>query len=1065
MKTTKASGTEPSQEQQSEEPKELSKEEIKKMMELVPVEELYIKALQSLVKETCWIIEVTGEKEKELWFKLKRLYEPDSKDPLWALLSYMHDPLIVDNCKKGLGYENYNAVLLPGTGNFMPLTPYLSFTGLDEFVNNHVVENCKAKSSEKEPKVVRKNNDALIIEQWVSDNEKEDVSQPKIEKKTVRPIVNAVKGNNFNAVKASACWVWKPKHKVLDHVSKHNSATITLKSVIILMHMADQGVIDSGCSRHMTRNMSYLIDYKEIDGGYFAFGRNPKGRKITGKGTIKTGNLDFKNVYFVGELKFNLLSVSQIVPRKNNMFTVDLKNIVSKGGLTCLFAKATSDESKLWHISVARTPQQNRVAERRNRILIEAARTMLADSKLPTIFWAEAVNTACYVQNRVLVVKPHNKTPYKLFHGRTPALSFMRPFGCPITILNTIDHLGKFNGKADEGFFVGYSLNSKAFRVFNSKTRIVEENLHVRFNESTPNVVGSGLDWLFDIDALTRTMNYKPIVAGTQSNSFAGTKASDNADLKSSYDDGSKPLNDDGKKVDEDPRKENEFVNVAGTNEDNEIPFDPNMPALEDVSTFDFSSDDDDDDDGIVANMNNLDTTIQVSPILTTRIHKDHPCNQVIRDLQSATQTRKMSMNLEEHGFVSTIQQRTNHKDHQNFLFTCFSSQEEPKKVIHALKDPSWKEAMQEELLQFNDGNDKVIMWYQEPRFGLEILLVDFFVRGLRVYWWFLIGNQSIGLKSSFLCKLEDNRSSGLKITDLKFLEDNRSTGSESHPPMLNKENYVPWSSRLLRYAKGRPNGKLIHNSILNGPYVRRMIPEPGDANREVNLTETFHLQTDDELSDKELKQIEADDQAIQTILLGLPEDIYAAVDSCETAQEIWLRVQQMMKGSDIGIQEKKAKLFNEWERFTSNEGESIESYYHRFLKLMNDLKRNKHFPEKIASDLKFLNNLEKGEGDVQGEQDSNPAPRPPQPFTHTPLTIVPLFMRTHSSSNLPVESPPNPSTFNPKRRNRRRSKHPFILEESPVDRMADQRTMAELLRLPTEGYAEAIMVPSIRAE
>nr|GEY58309.1 Gag-Pol polyprotein [Tanacetum cinerariifolium] len=137
-------------------------------------------------------------------------------------------------------------------------------------------------------------------------------------------------------------------------------------------------------------------------------------------------------------------------------------------------------------------------------------------------------------------------------------------------------------------------------------------------------------------------------------------------------------------------------------------------------------------------------------------------------------------------------------------------------------------------------------------------------------------------LLSVFLVKL----SSGIKSQ----------AGSESRPPMLNKENYVPWSSRLLRYAKSRPNGKLIHNSIINGPYVRRMIPEPGDANREVT---------------------------------------------------------QMMKGSNIGIQDKKAKLFNEWERFTSNERESIESYYHRFLKLMNDLKRNKHFPEKIASNLK----------------------------------------------------------------------------------------------------------------
>ncbi|GKD52931.1 putative ribonuclease H-like domain-containing protein [Tanacetum coccineum] len=312
----------------------------------------------------------------------------------------------------------------------------------------------------------------------------------------------------------------------------------------------------------------------------------------------------------------------------------------------------------------------------------------------------------------------------------------MRQFGCPVTILNTIDHLGKFNDKADEGFFVGYSLNSKAFRVFNSRTRIVEENLHIRFSESTLNVVGSGLDWLFDIHALTRTMNYKPIVTGTQSNGFGGTKASDSAgqarketkpikdyillplwtadpsysqDLKSSHDDGSKTSNDDGKKVDEDPRKDNECkdqekednvnsinnVNVVGTNEVNvvggktsiELPFDPNMPALEDYSIFYFSRDNE--DDGAMADMKNLDTTIQVSPNPTTRIHKDHPLDQVIGDLQSTTLTRKMLKNLKEHGFVSTIQLRTNHKDLQNCLFACFLSQEEPKKVIHALKDPS----------------------------------------------------------------------------------------------------------------------------------------------------------------------------------------------------------------------------------------------------------------------------------------------------------------------------------------------------------------------------------------
>ncbi|GKA72139.1 retrovirus-related pol polyprotein from transposon TNT 1-94 [Tanacetum coccineum] len=113
-------------------------------------------------------------------------------------------------------------------------------------------------------------------------------------------------------------------------------------------------------------------------------------------------------------------------------------------------------------------------------------------------------------QNRVLVTKPHNKTPHEFLIGRTPIICFMRPFGYPVTILNTLDHLGKFNGKADEGFLVGYSINSKAFRVFNSRTRKVEENLHVNFLENKPNVVGIGPTWLFDIDSLTNSMNYQP---------------------------------------------------------------------------------------------------------------------------------------------------------------------------------------------------------------------------------------------------------------------------------------------------------------------------------------------------------------------------------------------------------------------------------------------------------------------------------------------------------------------------------------------------------------------------
>nr|GEY89935.1 ribonuclease H-like domain-containing protein [Tanacetum cinerariifolium] len=174
--------------------------------------------------------------------------------------------------------------------------------------------------------------------------------------------------------------------------------------------------------------------------------------------------------------------------------------------------------------SVARTPQQNGAIERKNKTLIEATRTMLVDSMLPTIFWIRVVNTACYVLNRALVIKPHNMTPYELIRGRPPLINFMKPFGCHVTILNTKNYLGKFDEKANEGFFVGYFVVSKAMRVFNKRTRIVEETLKIRFLENASNVKGNGPDWLFDIDSLTISMNYVLVVVGFQTNSIAGTK-------------------------------------------------------------------------------------------------------------------------------------------------------------------------------------------------------------------------------------------------------------------------------------------------------------------------------------------------------------------------------------------------------------------------------------------------------------------------------------------------------------------------------------------------------------
>ncbi|GJX76483.1 putative ribonuclease H-like domain-containing protein [Tanacetum coccineum] len=289
--------------------------------------------------------------------------------------------------------------------------------------------------------------------------------------------------------------------------------------------------------------------------------------------------------------------------------------------------------------SVARTPQQNGVAERRNRTLIEAARTMLADSKLPTTFWAEAVSTACYVQNRVLVVKPHNKTPYELFRGFKPALSFMRPFGCHVTILNTLDSLGKFDGKSDEGFFVGYSLSSKAFRVYNTRTRRVEENLHIRFLENKPMIEGNGPKWLFDIDSLTQSMNYVPVTAGTISNESAVNTAS--LDVNT----GSLELNVVGPST-----------STARSNEEDNTEEEPEV------------------------DLGNITNSYIVPNTPNTRIHKDHPIDNVIGEVQSTVQTRRMLKPTSEQGFLSDIK---------------------PTSIAKALSDSSWVEAMQEELLQF----------------------------------------------------------------------------------------------------------------------------------------------------------------------------------------------------------------------------------------------------------------------------------------------------------------------------------------------------------------------------
>nr|GEZ55889.1 putative ribonuclease H-like domain-containing protein [Tanacetum cinerariifolium] len=314
--------------------------------------------------------------------------------------------------------------------------------------------------------------------------------------------------------------------------------------------------------------------------------------------------------------------------------------------------------------SNARTRQQNGVAEKKNITLIEAARTMLADSFLPTTFWAEAVNTTCYVLNRVLVTKPQNKTPYELLTSKQPIISYLKPFGCHMTILNTIDQLGKFDGNSNSGFLVGYSLKSKAFRVYNLETKRVNENVHINFLENKPNVIGKGHAQMFDLDYLTNSMNYEPVSIENQANKSAGPKEANNSASTQANDD----QGENSKEID---LHEEYFVlpictplSVASPSRafnDGELsyPDDPLMPHVEDIyaslseGIFIESSYDEED---VLTDFNNLETTMNVSPTPTTRIHTIHPKTQILRDPMSAVQIRsKVNNNSEAHAIIESI--------------------------------------------------------------------------------------------------------------------------------------------------------------------------------------------------------------------------------------------------------------------------------------------------------------------------------------------------------------------------------------------------------------------------
>nr|GEX74731.1 hypothetical protein [Tanacetum cinerariifolium] len=569
----------------------------------------------------------------------------------------------------------------------------------------------------------------------------------------------------------------------------------------------DKGYWDSGCSRHMTGNISYLSDYEPYDGGYVSFGQG--GGKITGKGIIKTDKFEFENVYFVKDLKYNLFSVSQIcdnknsvlftdlecivlgrnfklkddtnvllmTPRQHNMYSIDLNNIVPHKDLTCLVAKASADESMLWHMRLGHLnfKTMNKLV-RHNLVKVNSVfkpiHTLHMDLFGPTSVSSLNQNWYCLVvtddfsrftwtfflktkdetsgilrnfiteienlkelkvkiircDNRgefrnkemnifalekrlkessamleplskmgllnrtlieaartmVLVNKSQNKTPYELFNGRTPAIGFLKPFGCHVMILNTLDHLGKFDAKGDEG-------------TKNVASQDVKKDVSSLRYIALPN-------WFHEAHLESSTSNAQDACnanapESSENSNRTATSKNPPADqmetltVESAIPTISSPVLTACLDDSSDPSSDTRLISKRVTSQDE-------TPSLDNISTLSNRFEDilgvttnTSDTNGMEADLGNMEYNISASPTPTFKIHKDHPKSQIIGPVDMPVQTRHKSKEMEE---------------------------QKPKKISDALKDPSWVEAMQEELLQFKILNVWILVDCREGEEGID---------------------------------------------------------------------------------------------------------------------------------------------------------------------------------------------------------------------------------------------------------------------------------------------------------------------------------------------------------
>nr|GEW91514.1 hypothetical protein [Tanacetum cinerariifolium] len=465
----------------------------------------------------------------------------------------------------------------------------------------------------------------------------------------------------------------------------------------------DKGYWDSGCSRHMTGNISYLSDYEPFDGGYVSFGQG--GCKIT-------------ECIVLGQ-NFKLKDDTNVLlrtPRQHNMYSIDLNNVVPHKDLTCLVAKASADESMLWHRRLGHL---------------------------------------------------NFKTMNRKQHKASCKTKLVNSVSKPLHTLH-MDLFGPTSAKAVNTATMYKTGSCKAFRVFNKRTKKVEENLHVDFLENKLIKKGASPNRLFNIDTLTNSMNYMPVVsAGTTSTNFLGTKEAASQDVKKDVSslryialpnwfreahlETSTSNAQDACKADAPESSGNSNPTATSTNppadqmetltvetliptisspvltaclDDSPEPssdtrliskrvtIQEDTPSLDNILNLSNRFEDilgvttnPDDTNGVEADLGNMEYNISASPTPTFRIHKDHPKSQIISPVDTPVQTRIKSKEMEEQSFIATIHQKKDPSLLQFCLFSCFLSQEEPKKISDALKDPSWLEAMQEELLQFKIQN------------------------------------------------------------------------------------------------------------------------------------------------------------------------------------------------------------------------------------------------------------------------------------------------------------------------------------------------------------------------